>query len=154
MEDQGVLNKHLFSRSAGCIIELAKAAAQEYGQGHVGTEHLLLGIIREGTSTAAKMLCDRGVTEQKVKQVVDALTKERLHDTWILGRLPGTPHWRDVLTKAAEKAQGVGNWQIGSVHLLYALLSERNSTGLKALRTLGISVESLCKGLSSGRPFV
>lgn len=142
-DGQGMNYNKLLSKRARRIVELAKEASREYGQGYVGTEHLLLGIVREGTSVAAELLDHHGATEQKVQAVVDELVKERLQDTWVLGRLPGTPHFRDVLANAAAKSRGSGNWQIRSVHLLEALLRERNSTGQRALAKMGVSVDSV-----------
>jgi ATP-dependent Clp protease ATP-binding subunit ClpC len=141
-------SRHRLSPRAARILELARGAAREHEQRYVGTEHLLLGIIREGTGTAAKILLDRGVTQLHVEAVINDLLNDRLDETWVLGRLPGTPHFRDVLATAAEKAKGTGNWQIRSVDLLYALLLERGSTGYRALRRLGISTDSIRQFLS------
>lgn len=136
----------LLSKRTSRIVELAKEASREYGQGYVGTEHLLLGIVREGTSLAAKILAEHGATEQKVQEVVDELVKQRLQETWVMGRLPGTPHFKDVLAKAAAKSRGSGNWQVRTIHLLDALLRESNSTGQRALAKLGISADSVRGG--------
>ncbi|GMU22254.1 MAG: hypothetical protein AMXMBFR13_23420 [Phycisphaerae bacterium] len=132
---------HHLSRRAEQILKLAKEAAREYEQGFVGTEHLLLGIIREGTGVGAAILLEHGATEEKIKERIDHLIRQRLQETWILGRLPGTRHYRDVLSKAGAAARGHGNWQICSVHLLMALLQEKGSTGCQVLTDLGISME-------------
>lgn len=136
------------TRRADQIVKLAKEAAREYGQGYVGTEHLLLGIVREGTGLGARILMDRGATEARVQAEIDKLLKTRMQETWVLGRLPGTPHFKDVLAKASSEARGSGNWQICSVHLLLALLTEKGSTGHKALGAMGISLEIVRKVLA------
>jgi len=132
---------------ANTIIKLAKDLAREYGQGYVGTEHLLLAIICEGTGLGAKALAGLGVTEHRAREVINELIKDRMHETWVIGRLPGTPNFRDVISRAAQEARGQGNWQVGSVHLLLALLGEKDSVGGRALRELGVSAEALRKSL-------
>jgi len=138
---------HQLSKRAERILNLAREAAREYGQGYVGTEHLLLAILREGTGLGARILLEHGATEEQVKARIDEVIKERMHETWILGRLPGTRHFRDVLSKAAEAAKGRGTWQICSVHLLMALLAERDSTGHRVLRELGVSGETVRRAI-------
>ncbi len=135
------------SKRADKILTLAREAAREYGQGHVGTEHLLLGIVREGTGLGAKILLAHGANEERVKTQIAQVMSERLQETWILGRLPGTRHFRDVLSHAAEAAKGRGNWQICSVHLLLALLAEPDSTGYRVLRDLGVSGDTVRRAI-------
>ncbi|GAG34211.1 unnamed protein product, partial [marine sediment metagenome] len=108
------------TKRADQIVKLAKEVAREYGQGYVGTEHLLLAIVREGTGLGAKILLEHGVTEERMREEIDKLLQMHLQETWVFGRLPGTPNFKDVLAKAAHEARGSGNWQICSVHLLLA----------------------------------
>jgi ATP-dependent Clp protease ATP-binding subunit ClpC len=129
------------------VLDLAKDIAREYGQGYVGTEHLLLAIIREGTGLGAKALAAEGVSEEAASEVIAESIKDRLHETWVMGRLPGTPHFRDVLSRAAHEARGQGNWLIGSAHILLALLAEEDAIGAQALVTLGVSQEAIRKRL-------
>src|SRR5512143_3226884 len=117
--------RHL-SKRANRILKLAHEAAQEYGKGYVGTEHLLLGIVREGTSLGARILLDHGATQHWTKAVVDELVDELAHkdldETWVTGRLPGSPHFMDVFARADRIAQRLGHSQICAEHLLAALL--------------------------------
>jgi len=129
------------------IVKLAKELAREYGKGHVGTEHLLLAIVREGTGLGAEILLDHGATEEKLQEEIDKLLKACLQETWVFGRLPGTPHFKDVMARAAHEARGSGNWQICSVHLLLALLAEKGSIGCKTLHALGLSSGTIRKAL-------
>jgi ATP-dependent Clp protease ATP-binding subunit ClpC len=135
------------TRRADQIIRLAKEIAHQDGQGFVGTEHLLLAIMREGTGLGAQVLRYKGVTEEQVREVIVEVVRDRLHETWVLGRQPGTPNCKDVLSRAAEEARGMGNWQVCSVHLLLALMAEKDSTGAKALKALGVTTESVRKCL-------
>lgn len=136
------------TRRVETILKMAKDVAREDNRGFVGTEHLLLAIIREGSGLGAQVLADHGVTEQRVREQVEELNRERLHETWVMGRLPGTPNFMDVLSRAVEAARGTGNWQICSIHLLVGLLMLKESTGAKALRALGVTGDSVRKGLA------
>lgn len=142
---------NLLSKQAEHIIQLAKQVAREYGQGYVGTEHLLLAIVREGEGLGAKVLAELDATEAKLTEHIHKLLKARLHQTWVMGRLPGTPHFKDVVSQAAREARGTANWQIQSEHLLLALLHERDSIGYQALKGLGLSADAIRKVLVSQR---
>ena len=140
------------TKRADQIVRLAKEAARDYGQGYVGTEHLLLAIVLEKDGLGAQILNKLGATEERIREEIDRQLKERLQQTWVMGRLPGTPHFRDVLSKAAHEARGRGNWQICSLHLLLALLNEKESVGHKVLTSLGVTMEVIRKGFSSPSP--
>jgi ATP-dependent Clp protease ATP-binding subunit ClpC len=145
--------KHL-SKELEAIIALAKEFARQYGQNYVGTEHLLLAILGQVDCTGAKVLAEFSVDQGRAKVQVDQLLKDRLQETWVLGRLPGTPHYRDVLAHAARHAKGLGNWQIRSEHLLMALLDEKNSTGRKALEALGVEPAAVRSAITRHRELV
>jgi ATP-dependent Clp protease ATP-binding subunit ClpC len=134
--------RHL-SKRANQVLKLAQEAADEYEQGYVGTEHLLLGIVREGTSLGARILFDHGATEYRIKSVVDELVSDRVHETWVTGRLPGSPHFIDVFARAERIAKRLGQAPICAEHLLAALMTETGSVGYEALRALGLSREAI-----------
>lgn len=133
------------------ILALAKEFARQYGQNYVGTEHLLLAILGDDECAGARALAELSVDQDRAKSKIDELIKERLQETWVMGRLPGTPHYRDVLARAAEQAKGSGNWQVKSEHLLLALLAERNSVGCKALEALGVDAAAVRRALARCR---
>jgi len=135
------------SKRAETILKLAKEIAAEYRQRYVGTEHLLLAILREGTGSAADILQDHGVDDEQARQEIDKLLRARMQETWVLGRVPGSPHFRDVLSRAAQEARGAGNWQIGSIHLLLGLLAEKGSVGHNALRAMDITTDTVRRHL-------
>ena len=137
---------HLTKR-AERILRLAKEIARDYGQGYVGTEHLLLAIVREETGLGAKVLIEHGATDARLTEEIDHLVQGRLEETWVMGRLPGTPHFKDVIARAIEESRGHGNWQICSIHLLLALVAEKGSMAYKALRNLGVTQEVVRRGL-------
>src|SRR5512140_1641165 len=82
--------EHL-SRRVDQVIKLANAIAREYEQEYVGTEHVLLAISREGTGMGARILRDKAITEEKIAAEISKLIKASLEDTWVFGRLPGSP---------------------------------------------------------------
>ena len=112
------------SRRASRIMRQAKAIAREGERGFVGTEHLLLAIIREDAGVAAHILRDHKVTEKQARAEVDQLTRLRMHDTCVLGSLPGTPHLREVLSAAVKHARDMGGWA-GMLRPLAARVARR-----------------------------
>ncbi|MCK6484224.1 MAG: ATP-dependent Clp protease ATP-binding subunit [Phycisphaerae bacterium] len=132
------------------VIKLAQVVAREYGQDYVGTEHLLLAMVREGNGKGARLLRRRSVDESQVRAAVDRLLKQRLEDTWVLGRLPGTPHFRNVIESAIEEARQWEAREIGTEHLLLALLREDGSVAHAALRELGFRHGDVRAALNAG----
>ncbi len=142
---------HHVSREGQAVLELARREARRTGLGYIGTEHLLLGLLQDEQGLAGQALVDLGIDEYQAREQLDQLLKERLAETWVLGRLPGTPHFRDVLTRAAAEAKGSGNWQIRSEHLLLALLADTSSIGSRALGALGATTEAVRRALGRRR---
>jgi ATP-dependent Clp protease ATP-binding subunit ClpC len=122
------------------VIALANEIAREYGQDYVGTEHLLLAIARQETNLGARILRAMKIDEYRLKQVVDRLIKQQMEDTWVFGRLPGTPHFRNVMSTAIEEARQLESKEIRAEHLLLALLREKGSVAFATLEELGLTV--------------
>lgn len=135
------------SKRAEQVLKLAHEAAREYGLGYVGTEQLLLGIVREGMSLGARLLFEHGATEYRIKAAVDELVNERMGETWVTGRLPGTPHFIDVFARAERIAERLGQPQICTEHLLAALMTVGGCVGCEVLRQMGISLKTVEKAL-------
>ncbi len=121
------------------VIKVAHEIAREYEQEYVGTEHLLLAIAREQEGVSGQVLTEVGASEDKARAAVDRLIKNSLEDTWVFGRLPGTPHFRNVMAKAIEEARNLGSKEVSTEHLLIGLLLEKGSVGYEALRSLGLT---------------
>lgn len=131
--------EHLSERMQHVIRE-ASVIAREYEQDFVGTEHILLAILREGTGLGAKILNAMKIDEYAAKMVIDRLAKKSMEDTWVFGRLPGTPHFRNVIATAIEEARQLEAKRICTEHLLLALLRERGSVAQAALEEMGVTV--------------
>jgi ATP-dependent Clp protease ATP-binding subunit ClpC len=121
------------------VIKLAEAIAREYEQEYVGTEHVLLAIAREGTGMGATLLEQGGASEERVREQVDRLVKASLEDTWVFGRLPGSPHFRNVIARAIEEARELKSKTVCTEHLLLALLAEKGCVAQAALKDLGFT---------------
>ncbi len=125
------------------VIKIANSVAREYDQEYVGTEHVLMAIQREGTGVGAKVLDQRGVTTDKLRDEVEKLAKKRLEETWVFGRLPGTPHFKNVVAIAIGQCQQLEAKELCTEHLLLALLKERGSVAFNALKNLGLGYDDV-----------
>jgi ATP-dependent Clp protease ATP-binding subunit ClpC len=125
------------------VIKLANRIAREYELEYVGTEHVLLAILREGTGLGAQILNSLGATEASVKEEINRLLKASLEDTWVFGRLPGSPHFRNVIAKAIEEAEAMKSKEVCTEHLLLALLREKGSVAYEALHHLALTLKDV-----------
>jgi ATP-dependent Clp protease ATP-binding subunit ClpC len=125
------------------VIKLSQRIARDYGQDYVGTEHLLLAILEEGTGMGVEILREFTVDLPKTKEVVDRLVKSSLDDTWVFGRLPGSPHFRNVMSAAIEHARQLESKVICTEHMLMALAKEPGSVAHSALAELGVRASSI-----------
>ena len=122
-------------------LNYAAEAALEMGQNYVGTEHLLVGLIREKDGVAGKILEANNVTDEQVTEKIDALigTGEP-----ISGINPeATPRTKRVIENSYREARSMGHNYVGTEHLLIAVLRESESIGVKILLELGVSPQKL-----------
>jgi ATP-dependent Clp protease ATP-binding subunit ClpC len=141
--------QHL-NADATAVVKLANDIAHEYEQEYVGTEHVLLAILRHNDCGGARILSSMGVDETRARDMVDKLVQRAKEDTWVFGRLPGSPNYRRVIELAIEEATRLNSKLIGSEHLLLGLLRERGTTGQAALAHLGVSYKS-CRDQIAGQ---
>jgi ATP-dependent Clp protease ATP-binding subunit ClpC len=127
---------------ARAIIDLANDIAHEHELEYVGTEHILLAILRHKDNVAARVLSRLGVDEERGRAKVDEIVQRSKEDTWVFGRLPGTPHYRDVIERAMSIADQLEAKHIGSAHLLLALFHDDSSTAQRALTGLGVTQQA------------
>ncbi len=125
------------------VVQEAHNIAREYEEEYVGTEHVLLAISREGTGVGAKVLVKHGAEYEKIKEQVDQLIQHSLEETWVFGRLPGTPHFKNVIEGAIEAARQLESKEVCTEHLLLALLKEKGSVAYNALKNLNIKIEDV-----------
>jgi ATP-dependent Clp protease ATP-binding subunit ClpC len=127
------------TEDARAVVSLANEIAHEFELEYVGTEHILLAILRHNDNLGARVLNRLGIDEQKVRAAVEKLVQRAKEDTWVFGRLPGSPHYRNVIERAMEIAEQLESKFIGSAHLLLALYHDRESTAQRTLSSLGAS---------------
>ena len=125
------------------VIKDAHKIAREYEQEYVGTEHVLLAISREGTGVGAKVLLKNGANPENIKEQIDQLIQRSMEETWVFGRLPGTPHFKNVVAGAIEAARQLESKEVCTEHLLLALLKEEGSVAYNALRNLNLRLETV-----------
>jgi len=128
--------------AAKVVKKVAQEIAYEFELDYVGTEHILLAILRHGKGLGAEVLNSFGITEARARQTVEDVLKREMEDTWVFGRLPGSPHYRNVLAHAIDEATQLEARQIGSEHLLLALLREKGSTAQRVLSKLGFTLKN------------
>ena len=131
------------SQRVADVFKIANQVAREYDQEYVGTEHVLLAIQREGTGVGATLLTRHGVTAEQLRYEVDQLVKKQMEETWVFGRLPGTPHFKNVMAIAIDQCQQLEAKEVCTEHLLLALLKERGSVAFKALKNLGVTYDDV-----------
>ena len=123
----------------------AMAVAQEQalllGHDHVGTEHLLLGLLKESEGAAAKLLDLEGVSFESVRQKVEDNAGQS--ESTSTGSPPLTPRAKKVLQLALRQALGSGNDHVGTEHILLGLLREGHGVGVGALVGLGVDLNGL-----------
>ena len=127
------------SKTVEAAIRAANDIARSYEKDYVGTEHLLLGVARQQGSPAANLLARRKITPARLRKEIDRLAAKSMEETWVFGRLPGTPHFKNVMAKAIEEARAMGSERICTQHLLLGLLGEKGSVAERALASLKVA---------------
>jgi len=127
-------------RAKKVINPLAKEEARRLNHNFIGTEHLLLGLIREGGGVAVAVLESLGIDLESVRVEVENLTTPS-SDTLTIGDPQFTPSAKKVLELAAEESQKLGHNYIGTEHLLLGIIQEGEGVAARALDNLGISYE-------------
>ncbi len=131
-----------FTEKAKEAISLAVDVAEGLGHSYVGTEHLLLGLIQEGTGVAARVLEECGVKEEKVMELVSQLITPN-QSVRVLEPSSYTPSARRVLENSYKEAVRFKAQLIGTEHLLIAIIRENDCVASRLLNTMGISIQRL-----------
>ena len=132
-----------YTQNAREVLRLAKEAAKENGSGYVGTEHLLLGMIREQAGVASQVLKNNGITEEKLKDMISSLRLEE-GKTAVMDRDGYTPRLRDILDGAMELAEEQYHVkELGTEFFLLATILERQNVALKLMEAAGANVPKI-----------
>ncbi len=122
-------------------MSLAQEEAQRFQHNHIGTEHLLLGLVREGEGVAAKVLSNLGVELNKVRSAVEFIIGRG--DRIVLGVSGLTPSAKKVIELAVDEARRLNHHYIGTEHLLLGLASEEKGIAAGVLESLGVNLEKV-----------
>jgi ATP-dependent Clp protease ATP-binding subunit ClpA len=130
-----------FTERARKVLSLAREEAQRFQHNYIGTEHLLLGLVRDGEGVAAKVLSNLGVDLNKVRNAVEFIVGHG--DRIVLGEIGLTPRAKTVIELAMNEARRLNHHYIGTEHLLLGLVREGDGTAVRALESLGVNLEKV-----------
>jgi ATP-dependent Clp protease ATP-binding subunit ClpC len=130
-----------FTQRARRVLSLAQEEAERFQHNYIGTEHLLLGLIREDGGVAGRVLRDLGLDQHRVEELVERMTRASARTTTIQPELsPGT---KRVLELAVDEARRMGHHYIGTEHLLLGLVRLPEGVAIDILKRLNVSPEEV-----------
>src|SRR6476620_5561652 len=130
-----------FTERARKVLTLAQEEAQRFNHNYIGTEHLLLGLVREGDGIAARVLNNLGVQLPKVRSAVEFIIGRG--ETMIMGEIGLTPRAKKVIELAVDEARRLNHHYIGTEHLLLGLVREGKGIAAGVLESLGVSLDKV-----------
>ncbi len=131
-----------FTDRARKVMALANQEAQRFNHEYIGTEHILLGLVKEGSGVGANVLKALSVDLRKVRLEVEKLVKQG-PEMVTMGKLPQTPRAKKVIEYAIEEARNLNHNYVGTEHLLLGLLREHDGVAAQVLRNLGLKLEEV-----------
>src|SRR5207249_11496712 len=131
-----------FTDRARKVMQLTNQEAQRFNHEYIGTEHILLGLVKEGSGVGANVLKNLDVDLRKVRLEVEKLVKSG-PDMVTMGKLPQTPRAKKVIEYAIEEARNLNHNYVGTEHLLLGLLREHDGVAAQVLMNLGLKLEEV-----------
>jgi ATP-dependent Clp protease ATP-binding subunit ClpC len=131
-----------FTERARKVILLAKQEAKRFNHDYIGTEHILLGLLREGEGVAAAVLQSLGMNLNNIRLEVEKLVQVG-PSTVVSGDLPFTPKAKKVMELAMEEARTLGHNYIGTEHLLLGLIREGEGVASQVFMNMGLDLEKV-----------
>src|SRR3954471_8599378 len=130
-----------FTDRARKVMQLANQEAQRFNHEYIGTEHILLGLVKEGSGAAASVLKNLDIDLRKIRLEVEKIVQSgpQMVST---GKLPQTPRARKALEYAIEEARNLNHNYVGTEHLLLGLLREDEGMAAQVLMNLGLGLDS------------
>jgi ATP-dependent Clp protease ATP-binding subunit ClpC len=133
----------MFERfTARKVMALANQEAQRFNHEYIGTEHILLGLVKEGSGVGANVLKNLDVDLRKVRLEVEKLVRAG-PEMVTMGKLPQTPRAKKVIEYAIEEARNLNHNYVGTEHLLLGLLREHDGVAAQVLMNLGLKLEEV-----------
>src|SRR5437588_6692431 len=131
-----------FTDRARKVMQLANQEAQRFNHEYIGTEHILLGLVKEGSGVAANVLKNLDIDLRKIRLEVEKLVKSG-PEMVTMGKLPQTPRAKKVIEYAIEEARNLNHNYVGTEHLLLGLLREHDGVAAQVLMNLGLKLEEV-----------
>src|ERR1051325_8238038 len=131
-----------FTDRARKVMQLANQEAQRFNHEYIGTEHVLLGLVKEGSGVAANVLKNLDIDLRKIRLEVEKLVQSG-PDMVTLGKLPQTPRAKKVIEYSIEEARNLNHNYVGTEHLLLGLLREQEGVAAQVLMNLGLKLEDV-----------
>jgi ATP-dependent Clp protease ATP-binding subunit ClpC len=131
-----------FTDRARKVMQLANQEAQRLNHEYIGTEHILLGLVKEGSGVAANVLKNLDIDLRKVREEIERLVARSL-DVSTPGKLPQTPRAKKVTEYAIEEARNLNHNYVGTEHILLGLLREEEGVAAQVLMNLGLRLEDV-----------
>ncbi len=123
-------------------MQLANQEAQRFNHEYIGTEHILLGLVKEGTGVAANVLKNLDIDLRKIRLEVEKIVQAG-PDMVTMGKLPQTPRAKKVIEYSIEEARNLNHNYVGTEHLLLGLLREQEGVAAQVLMNLGLKLEDV-----------
>ena len=136
-----------FTERARKVLVLAKEEARRFNHDYIGTEHILLGLVRESEGVACAVLQNLGVDLERLRIEAEKLVSTG-SGTSVLGDIPFTPRAKKALEFSAEEARGLGHNYIGTEHILLGLLREEEGIASQVLFSTGVDLKGVRKEIS------
>jgi ATP-dependent Clp protease ATP-binding subunit ClpC len=131
-----------FTDRARKVMQLANQEAHRFNHEYIGTEHILLGLVKEGSGVAANVLRNLDVDLRRIRNEVEKLVQSG-PDMVTLGRLPHTPRAKKVLEYSMEEARNLNHNYVGTEHVLLGLLREQEGVAAQVLMNLSLKLEDV-----------
>jgi ATP-dependent Clp protease ATP-binding subunit ClpC len=131
-----------FTDRARKVMQLANQEAQRFNHEYIGTEHILLGLIKEGSGVAANVLKNLDVDLRKIRLEVEKLVQSG-PDMVTMGKLPQTPRAKKVIEYSMEEARNLNHNYVGTEHILLGLLREQEGVAAQVLMNLGLKLDEV-----------
>ncbi|MDX1964271.1 MAG: ATP-dependent Clp protease ATP-binding subunit [Pirellulales bacterium] len=131
-----------FTDRARKVMQLANQEAQRFNHEYIGTEHVLLGLIKEGSGVAANVLKNLDVDLRKIRLEVEKLVQSG-PEIVSMGKLPQTPRAKKVIEYSMDEARNLGHNYVGTEHILLGLLREQEGVAAQVLMNLGLKLEDV-----------
>jgi len=128
-----------FTQRARTVLDLAQLEAKRYNHNYIGTEHLLLGLVREGEGVAARALTNLGVSLSEVQSAVESMIGRG--ERAVSGELVLTPRTKKAIEFAVDEAHGLGAHYVGAEHLLLGLVREGEGVAAKVMIQLNVTLD-------------